>query len=162
MVKYVHAVLIFILLNACVSTSRMSRNHVTGDSNDPVRQRLIDVSAGWMSVPYGYGGTDRNGVDCSGLVKQIFNEAFQLDLPRTTDELYESGQFVRDPWILPGDLLFFKNIRGRGVDHVGIYLGEGEFIHASSQQGVIISDFNTPYYKNHYSGARRYLFSSSK
>ncbi len=162
MVKYIFAIVILISLNACVSSSGMSRNRITADRNDPVRQRLLDVSADWISVPYGYGGTDRNGVDCSGLVKQIYDEAFQLDLPRTTDELYESGQFVRDPWIMPGDLLFFKNIRGRGVDHVGIYLGEGEFLHASSQQGVIISDFNTPYYKQHYSGARRYLSSPSK
>lgn len=118
---------------------------------------IISVAQPWMGTPYKYGGIDFNGVDCSGFVQNIFQQTVNIDLPRTVDLMYQHGTFVRGGELICGDLLFFKNIRGRsGVDHVGIYVGNNHFIHASTSQGVVISDLNAVYYISRFVSARRY------
>jgi len=111
-----------------------------------------------MGTPYEYGGKSYSGVDCSGFVQQIYKEAFSIDLPRTTEEMYNTGTPVRgNQWLECGDLVFFQGIRSRGIDHVGIYVGAERFIHASSSSGVVLSDLNSTYYQNHFVAARRYF-----
>lgn len=106
----------------------------------------------WAGTPYRLGGVDFSGVDCSALVQNIFTEAFDIELPRTTSQQVSVGEPVDKKSLEPLDLVFFKTGRTR---HVGIYLGEGEFLHASTSQGVIISTLNNPYWKRHYWTARR-------
>lgn len=120
-------------------------------------QNIVSASQLWLGVPYQYGGTSMQGVDCSGYVQNIYKQVFNIDLPRTTAEIYALGTYVRGEWIGCGDLVFFKNIRGRGVDHVGIYIGNNKFTHASSSQGVVVSELNDDYYQNHFVAARHYL-----
>ena len=130
--------------------------------NDPNEKRLpcqniVSAAKPWMGAPYVYGGNSTDGVDCSGFVQQIYIQVFDLKLPRATAGMYSAGTFVRGGWLKCADLVFFKNIRGRGIDHVGIYIGDNRFIHASSSRGVVISNLTSDYYVDHFVSARRYL-----
>lgn len=141
---------------SCMITpaSRFSQRSVS-DNTPETQSRLQEVASSWVGCPYQYGGNTREGIDCSGLVRHIYSEVFGIELPRTTGEQYAAGSFVRLRWLTPGDLVFFRNVRGHGIDHVGVYLGSSKFIHASSSQGVVISSLNDEYYRKHFAGARR-------
>ena len=114
---------------------------------------------GLVGTPYRWGGnTPESGFDCSGLVGYVYRDAAALDLPRTADALaaLELPAVTRDG-LQPGDLVFFTQ-RGRKVGHVGIYVGEGRFVHAPNEGGVVRLDrLDGPYWKEHYAGARRAL-----
>lgn len=110
----------------------------------------------WMHVPYRYGGLSRNGVDCSGFSQLVMHEVYGLQIPRTAADQYTGGITIRQQMLITGDLVFFKNIRGRGIDHVGIYLGDGRFAHATESAGVIVSEMNEEYYQERFAGACRY------
>jgi lipoprotein Spr len=126
-------------------------------NNDITCSNIVSAAQPWLGTPYKYGGTDFDGVDCSGFVQQIFLQVFDVVLPRTTREMFEQGVFVRGGRFSCGDLLFFRNIGGRGgVNHVGIYIGNNRFIHASTTQGVVISDLAENYYAENFVSARRY------
>lgn len=141
------------LLFSCAG-SRPDRSYLR--NQNITCNNIISVAQPWMGAPYKFGGTSYDGVDCSGLVKSIFKDVFNIDLPRTTALMYQQGIFVRQG-LQCGDLVFFKNIAGRGgVDHVGIYVGNDRFIHASTSQGVVISELSSDYYSSHYVSARRY------
>jgi len=120
-------------------------------------QILENAASAWIGTPYLLGGTDRRGIDCSALVQAIYREVWQTELPRTTQQLVQSGAFVRQPWQEPGDLLFFSNQRGVFTDHVGLYLGNNRFIHASSTHGVVIADLTGSYFQQHLITIRRPL-----
>ncbi len=119
--------------------------------------RLNSVACKWLNTPYRYGGSNHSGIDCSSLAQNIYAETYHFQLPRTSEEQYKQGKAVRLNWVRSGDLIFFKRNRSGKMDHVGVYLGEGKFIHATRQKGVIISDLNTSYYKERLVGIRRYL-----
>ena len=120
-----------------------------------VRQALLAQHERWVGTPYRLGGTSRGGVDCSALVQNVFEETFQLSLPRTTGEQVSQGRPVARDELAPGDLVFF---RPPGTyRHVGIYVGEGRFLHASSSRGVMISKLDNSYWRRHYWQARRAL-----
>ncbi|HFB53376.1 MAG TPA: hypothetical protein ENJ67_01470 [Sulfurimonas autotrophica] len=110
----------------------------------------------WAGVQYCYGGEGRNGMDCSALVQTIYKEAFNIKLPRTTKEQIKVGKSVSKKALKEGDILFFKT--SYKVLHSGIYLEKGEFIHASSKYGVILSNIHNPYWKTKYYKARRILY----
>ncbi|HSP58995.1 MAG TPA: NlpC/P60 family protein, partial [Halomonas sp.] len=94
-------------------------------------------------------------VDCSALVQNIFSESFHYDLPRTTGEQVELGEVVERSQLQAGDLVFFQP--PGSYRHVGIYLGEGLFLHASTSRGVMISELDNQYWQQHYWQARRTL-----
>jgi len=120
-----------------------------------IQQALLAQHERWVGTPYRIGGTSFQGVDCSALVQNVFEETFRLSLPRTTGEQVHQGQPVSRGELVPGDLVFFRP-PGR-YDHVGIYLGEGRFLHASSSRGVMISRLDNRYWQRHYWQARRTL-----
>ncbi|MDX1802553.1 MAG: NlpC/P60 family protein [Alcanivorax sp.] len=93
------------------------------------------------------------GRDCSGFVQLTFLQRLGVSLPRTTGELLETGHPVARDQLRPGDLLFFRT--GRSRRHVGIYMGEGQFVHASSSAGVRQSSLHNRYWRRHYWKARR-------
>ena len=128
-------------------------------SVDPVRANAVLMRAiSLVGTPYRYGGnTPESGFDCSGLVNYVYRDMLELRLPRTSRELAA----VQGPRIVPaqlasGDLVFFGN--GDQVSHVGIYVGEGRFVHAPNAGGTVRLDrLDGSWWRDHYSGARRLL-----
>jgi len=116
--------------------------------NIPLYQSIDD----WYGAPYRYGGTTKDGIDCSAFVESIFMTAFGVTLPRTARDQYKATRHISRTQLQEGDLLFF-NTRG-GVSHVGIYLQNNKFVHASVS-GVTISDMFEPYYVKHFIAAGR-------
>jgi len=116
---------------------------------------LSRAVSNWWGTPYQYGGNKRQyGVDCSAYVKAVFKTVYGINLPRTSASQYTLGVSVTKKNLRRGDLVFF-NTNGRGVSHVGIYLGRNRFTHASNSDGVTINSLKDSYYKKRYIGARR-------
>src|SRR6185295_3421910 len=107
----------------------------------------------WYGTRYRYGGTTKSGIDCSAFVQVIYLSAFGMTLPRTAREQYRGCHIVSATEMKTGDLVFF-NTTG-GISHVGIYLQNNKFIHASSSFGVTISDLFDPYYLGRFLGVGR-------
>jgi cell wall-associated NlpC family hydrolase len=120
-----------------------------------VQEALHRQYTAWRGVPYRIGGNDRNGIDCSGFVHLTYKQALGLHVPRTTKLLVNTGKEISLNNIAPGDLVFFKT--GFGKRHVGIYIGSGQFIHASTSSGVVKSHLKSPYWSKHYWTSRRVL-----
>lgn len=106
---------------------------------------LYHLAYNWMSVPYQYAGNSHKGVDCSGLVKMFYKELYDIALQGGSRHIYPLTKEVPVEELQQGDLVFFK-IRGDKISHVGIYLKDGYFVHASTQLGVTISNLSEPYY----------------
>ncbi len=119
--------------------------------------RLARVVDSYLGIPYKWGGTTRAGMDCSAFTRAIFRETYGVELPRTSKQIYGVGRAIpQEQSLKPGDLVFFKNTySGPGVSHVGIYLGNGRFAHASSSKGGTITPLDNPYFQPRYIGARR-------
>jgi len=126
------------------------------NAEESIKDRLLRVARRMLEVPYRYGGTTLWGLDCSGFVQKTF--AFlDLDLPRTAREQFREGLKVSKSDLSPGDLVFFRT-RAKYASHVGIYLGDNRFVHASSRdRKVTIDSLDEPYYMKHYLGAKRLL-----
>ena len=127
-------------------------------ANDPQRANSVLIRAiGLVGVAYRWGGnTPDSGFDCSGLVNFVFREMGQLSLPRTARDIAALPiPAVRNNHLAPADLLFFGN---RSVEHVGIYVGQGRFVHAPNNGGTVrLDELNGYYWREHYLGARRVL-----
>lgn len=112
------------------------------------RTFFIRVVKTFLGVPYKLGGSTLRGLDCSAFVKKIY-EIFNISLPRTTRELFRIGKKVEKEQLEEGDLVFFR--RGENAVHVGIYIGDNQFVHASyKSREVKIDSLNTPYYTNRF------------
>jgi cell wall-associated NlpC family hydrolase len=114
---------------------------------------LLDV-VGFLGVPYVYGGNTKEGIDCSGFTAQVYHSAVKKKLPRSAREQYGSGIPVPASRLQFGDLVFF-NTTGRVPSHVGIYIEDDLFAHASVTRGVTFSSLESTYYKKRFVGARR-------
>jgi cell wall-associated NlpC family hydrolase len=116
---------------------------------------IASAATALVGTPYHFGGADAAGFDCSGLALYV-HERVGLAIPRTASEQQRAAQPVPLGQILPGDLLFFR-IRKRGVDHVGIYTGAGQFVHAPHAGGAVsVADLGGEYYARHIAGAGRF------
>lgn len=109
----------------------------------------------WWSTKYRFGGSSKKGIDCSGLTGLLLSSVYAVALPRTAREQYAKSTKILRNQLSEGDLVFF-NTRG-GVSHVGVYLNNNYFVHASVGSGVTISSLNDPYYNNKYIGAGRMM-----
>lgn len=116
---------------------------------------VVDAARSFLGAPYRYGGTNSGGIDCSGLVVRSFG-AVGVDLPRTAAAQAASGLAVPRRDLVPGDLVLFADRRG-GVGHIGIWVGQGRFIHASSSRGVVVEDLRTRWFADRFVGGRRVL-----
>ena len=117
-------------------------------------EKLVRVAAGLIGTPYKFGGNDPRGFDCSGLVFYSFDR-LGIEVPRTASEQRRAARGVQPGALTPGDLVFFRN-SARRVDHVGIYAGEGKFIHAPrAGQVVSYAYLDDPYYRAHFVSAGR-------
>ena len=115
---------------------------------------LLDAVDEWYGVRYRSGGNTHSGVDCSGFTVAVYAVVYGLTLPRVSRDQYKTCRKISTTELQEGDLVFF-NTNGRGVSHVGIYLGNNKFIHASVSRGVRVSDLFETYYMKRFVGAGR-------
>jgi lipoprotein Spr len=115
---------------------------------------LLDIVDQWYGVRYRTGGNTKSGVDCSGFTVAVFAAAYGISLPRVSREQYRISRKISTTELQEGDLVFF-NTRGSGVSHVGVYLGNNKFIHASVSRGIMVNDLFESYYAKRYLGAGR-------
>ena len=137
-----------------IERRKQERTALLGNWNHPDEQKLlVKVALGFLGAPYRLGGYSVNGIDCSGFVKKIY-QIFNVELPRTAFDQSHLGMRVARDELAEGDLIFF-NTR-RPVGHVGIYIGNNQFVHAASRKkGVRVDNLNTPYYKKRFFRAVR-------
>lgn len=143
--------------SSSVQYKSFKHNRYHSQLNDPIMTiaMLSEHQREWAGTPYRLGGQSRRGIDCSAFVQTTFRERFNINLPRTTREQVKYGTKVAKEDIQTGDLVFFKTGRGPNGYHVGIYVKDGQFLHASTKGGVIYSSLNSPYWTRTYWQARR-------
>jgi lipoprotein Spr len=110
---------------------------------------ILLLSCEWINVPYAYGSCSKNGTDCSGFAQQLYKTIYQKEMVHSAAGMFTQCDPIKRTGLQHGDLLFFKIYKNR-ISHVGVYLGSGYFIHASTQRGVIVSHLDEPYYKRTY------------
>ncbi|WP_297062896.1 NlpC/P60 family protein [uncultured Duncaniella sp.] len=131
-----------------------SKNFVIPKSLPPQSHALLTEAKSWLGTPYKYGGEDKRGVDCSGLVLKVYKSALDIKLPRNSAEQAGYCSPLQKNQLMPGDLIFFATSGSRKkVSHVGIYVGDGKMVHSSSSKGVIVSNISDDYYVRTYAGA---------
>lgn len=119
-------------------------------------EELVDEALSYLGIRYRFGGTSPStGLDCSGLVLNVFRNAVGLNLPRTASEMATLGDKIGRQELKPGDLVFFNTMR-RAFSHVGIYLGDGKFVHAPASGGKVrVENMSAQYWAQRFNGARR-------
>jgi cell wall-associated NlpC family hydrolase len=117
---------------------------------------LVNSALSYMGISYKYGGNAPDtGFDCSGFVRYVYNNTLGLVLPRSSAEMSKTGEKVKKDELKPGDLVFFNTLK-RAFSHVGIYIGEGNFVHAPSTGGAVrVESMEIPYWQKRFNGARR-------
>ncbi len=173
--RAIPAVAVAAVLSACSSTNTANTMHTPSPSsgnngfllqtsqdefesmvhNLDIKSRLMDQYASWKGVRYRLGGDTKRGVDCSAFVQRTFREQFGLELPRSTSQQRSSGTPVSRSKLRTGDLVLFR--AGSTGRHIGIYIGNNQFVHASTSSGVMISNLDEPYWNKRYNQARRVL-----
>jgi murein DD-endopeptidase len=149
--------LILFAMTGCDTSPYVRPQHTT-TASPPIEatHSAVKTALAQLNRPYRYGGETPRGFDCSGLIYYAYQRS-GLAIPRTTAEQLRSSHTVALEEIAPGDLLFFRQ-RKRRASHVGLYVGDGRFIHAStSKQAVILSRLDSPYWINHLVVVGRYL-----
>ena len=126
-----------------------------GDSQQKINdQKMMDVILSYLGTPYEYGGNSKSGIDCSAFTNAVYDKSVNLKLPRTAAGQVKQGAPISRDDLKFGDLMFF-NTTGANPSHVGIYIGDDLFAHASEAFGVTISSIESSYYKKRYTEARR-------
>lgn len=161
------SIILLTMLSACSSTGTVANKSVplqTQDKQNPIDAILVEDLPSvlllnefdiWEGTPYRYGGANKQGIDCSALIQKIYLSSFNLKLPRTTARQSRQGYPIKKSKLQVGDLVFFKT--SLTENHVGIFIGDGRFLHASSSQGVTISALNNRYWRSKYWQSRRIL-----
>lgn len=122
------------------------------------KPELLATVNTWLGTPYRLGSNSRSAIDCSAFTMNVYSQAYSMSIPRSSEEQYKTygRSAVQNQERQEGDLIYFKTINtGKPVSHVGVWLDENRFVHASSSKGVIISSINEAYWRNRYVGANR-------
>ena len=115
--------------------------------NETANYDLLVFTLDWRGTPYCYGGSSKKGTDCSGFTSNVYKEIYKKEIPRVSREIYANSMPIRKHALYEGDLVFFATSGGTKITHVGIYLWDGYFAHASSSKGVMISNIRQGYYQ---------------
>jgi len=149
---------LFLILSGCQSGSVSQRRPASSppsSASKPVpEQKWRDEAQRWLGTPYRLGGNNRSGIDCSGFSLAMYQNVAGVSLPRTTKQQFSTGVSVSDRQLRAGDLVFFQTT-SEPVSHVGVWMGNNSFVHASTSKGVIISSLTESYYSKRFVGARR-------
>lgn len=116
---------------------------------DIKNEKLYQFINDWYGVKYKYGGKDKAGVDCSGLTAALYLAVYKKTISSNTKDLVGEVKKIKESDLNEGDLVFF-NTNGKSISHVGVYLQNHKFVHASTKKGVMISDMNELYFKQTY------------
>ncbi len=147
------SLLLLSLVSGCASFPEHPVSH--GSAPPEAREQIIEIALAQLGQPYVYGGSRPGGFDCSGLVHYAYSRA-GLEVPRTTGEQYRQAQRIARRNLAPGDLVFFR-LRG-SVSHVGLYLGDGEMVHApSTGNNVRIEPIDARFWDRRFAGGARLL-----
>jgi hypothetical protein len=119
------------------------------------KQDIMNVIMDWLGTPYRFGGNSKKAIDCSAFVQQVFMATSNIQIPRTARTQVHVGDKIKRENLEFGDMIFFHTYSRRFPSHVGIYLGDNLFAHASSRYGVTVSSLESSYYNRRYIGARR-------
>lgn len=124
-------------------------------ASDDLQLKLRAAVQQWLGTPHRMGGNSHRGIDCSGFVQHLYKQVYGKSIPRSSTLQVKQGHPISKNQLVPGDLVFFKP--PYKINHVGIYLGNQQFAHASASKGVIISDLTDHYWRDCYWTSRRYL-----
>lgn len=140
-----------------IKRSEQASINYKGQINDPIMAMtlLSEQQREWAGTKYRLGGTTKAGIDCSAFTQVTFRDRFNIKIPRITVDQAKAGKKVPRSQIQPGDLVFFKTGRGPNGYHVGIYVKDNQFLHASTKGGVIYSSLESPYWKRVFWQVRR-------
>lgn len=114
--------------------------------NETANYDLLVFTLDWRGTPYCYGGSSKKGTDCSGFTSNVYKEIYKKEIPRVSRDIYANSMPIRKYALYEGDLVFFATSGGTMITHVGIYLWDGYFAHASYSKGVMISNLRQGYY----------------
>ncbi|SES66076.1 C40 family peptidase [Thalassotalea agarivorans] len=149
--RYLFATLI-LLLSACSTVREQDRTDIAIETNSTVSDdktaQINKFYSDWQGTPYKLGGMSKRGVDCSAFTHIAYKQLFATYLPRTTELQAQQGHIVKQSELQQGDLVFFKI--DKNTNHVGVYLTQGKFMHASSSKGVMISSLSNSYWRGKY------------
>ncbi len=160
MARFLFSVLSLVALASlpgCVLLPSADNTRPTALSETQIAGLLHQQHRAWKGVRYRTGGTSRKGVDCSGFVYLTYKDRLSITLPRSTEQQSELGRRIDRDGLRAGDLVFFKTGRVFKDRHVGMYLGDNRFLHASTSRGVMISSLDQPYWDDAYWQSRRVL-----
>jgi len=119
-------------------------------------KKLSSVVNEWLGVPHRMGGKDKSGIDCSGFTSVVLRSVYHKEIVGSSADMANKAKEINKSQLHEGDLVFFK-IGGTRVSHVGVYLSNGYFAHATLKKGVLISSLSEPYYEKYYSGSGRIM-----
>ena len=144
-------------ISEILGTGNKNENYeIPGFEYATIREQMLMEIIKYLGTPYKYGGTTKNGIDCSAFTQKLYKDVFNVDLLRSARLQYTQGKEISDKDDLQfGDLVFFNTRKRVKPGHVGVYIGENRFAHASSTKGVTISLLDYDYYSRTYMGARR-------
>lgn len=146
-----------VVLAGCTAAPRYRSSPPKVESTDVDRHDVVTEARNYVGTPYRGGGTTAGGFDCSGLVVTVY-EKFGIAMPRTSREQAKFGKQIDRSELKPGDLVFFFTSGSTKITHVGIYSGDGEFIHASTRSRKVKYDrLDNKYFRRRYATARRVL-----
>jgi lipoprotein Spr len=164
MLKKIPALFILILL--CISAMAQEKENpgpsplpITKDSLSRLLGMRIDsvynpilyaTVVEWLGTRYRYGGRTKNGIDCSDFTSILYKNAYNIDLAGSAGDIFKKSMPISKSELKEGDMVFFKIRRRRRISHVGVYLGDNKFAHATTKAGVVISDLSEPYYKKYF------------
>ncbi len=155
-------VLSLTLLTGCgtsrPSTDRQTASHYNKKLTPAQERELVKEAKKWLGTKYRYGGHSRSGTDCSGMVMEVYKKVCDVKLPRSSREQRDFCKSIRRDDLRRGDLVFFSTGKSKStVSHVGLYIGDGEIIHASSSRGVMVSRLDERYFQRAYHSSGRVL-----
>jgi cell wall-associated NlpC family hydrolase len=129
----------------------------SGNGGEAVGQQIVDFALQFQGYPYVYAGEGPYAFDCSGFTMFVFHNTLGIDIPHDMHVQYQLGRSVSRDELQPGDEIFFQNTFEPGMSHTGIYIGDGQFVHAETESsGVRISDLDSEYYSSRWYGAVRF------